>query len=81
MWLSSGRKRWERNSSSTSWRSSRHPVLKAHGCQDDAGMEFTALVVDEPNAGAVLRAALAVTVFGCHGWVTTRQVTWTMRSH
>ena len=38
-------------------------VLKAHGCQDDAGMEFTALAVGEPNAGAVLRAAMAVAAF------------------
>ena len=39
-------------------------VLKAHGCQDDAGMEFTALAVGEPNAGAVPRAAMTVTAFG-----------------
>ena len=42
-------------------------VLKAHGCQDDAGIEFTALAVGEPNAGAVVRAAIAVTVFGPGG--------------
>ena len=39
-------------------------VLKAHGYQDDAGMEFTALAVGEPNAGAVLQAAMTVTTFG-----------------
>ena len=39
-------------------------ALKAHGCQDDAGMKFTALAVGEPNAGAVLRAAISVTVCG-----------------
>ena len=42
-------------------------VLKAHGCQDDSGMEFTAFAVGEPNAGAVLRAAMAVTAFGPGG--------------
>ena len=39
-------------------------VLKTHGCQDDSEMEFTALAVGEPNASAVLRAAMAVTTFG-----------------
>ena len=29
-------------------------VLKAHGCHDNAGMEYAALAVGEPNAGAVL---------------------------
>ena len=42
-------------------------VLKAHGCHDDAGMEFTALAVGEPNAGAVLRAPMASTAFGPGG--------------
>ena len=42
-------------------------VLKAHGCQDYSGMEFTSLAVGEPNAGAVLRAAMAVTAFGPGG--------------
>ena len=42
-------------------------VLKAHGCQDDAGMEFTALAVGDPNAGAVLRAAMVITAFGPGG--------------
>ena len=42
-------------------------VLKAHGRQDGAGMEFTALAVGEPNAGAVLREAMAVTGFGSGG--------------
>ena len=42
-------------------------VLKVHGCQDDSGMEFTALAVGEPNAGAVLRAATAVTALGPGG--------------
>ena len=42
-------------------------VLKAQGRQDGAGMELTARSVFEPNNGAVLRAAMAVTAFapGC----------------
>ena len=39
-------------------------VLKAHGRQGDAGMKCTALAVGEPNAGAVLRAVMAVTALG-----------------
>ena len=42
-------------------------VLKVHGRQDDAGMELTACAVGEPNAGVVLRAAMAVTAFGPGG--------------
>ena len=42
-------------------------VLKAHGCLGGAGIELTACAVGEPNAGSVLRAALAVTVFGRGG--------------
>ena len=42
-------------------------VLKACGCHDGAGMELTARAVGEPNAGAVLRAAMAVTAFGPGG--------------
>ena len=38
-------------------------VLKAQGRRDGAGMELTARSVGEPNDGAVLRAALAVTAF------------------
>ena len=38
-------------------------VLKAQGRQDGAGMELTACSVGEPNDGAVLRAAMAVTAF------------------
>ena len=38
-------------------------VLKAHGREDGAEMETTAGPVGEPNAGAVLRAAMAVTAF------------------
>ena len=38
-------------------------VLKAHVCQDDAGVEFSAVAVGEPNPGAVPRAAMAVTAF------------------
>ena len=53
-------------------------ALKAQGRQDRAGMEFTAPSVGEPNDGAVLRAAMAVTAF-VPG--VTRQATWTMRSH
>ena len=39
-------------------------VLKADGRQDGPDMEVSAGAVDEPNAGAVLRAAMAVTAFG-----------------
>ena len=53
-------------------------ILKAHGRQDGVGMEFTARAEGKPNAGAVLRTAMAVTTFG---WAATRQVTWTMTSH
>ena len=42
-------------------------VLKAHGLEDVPEMEATAGAVDEPNAGAVLRAAMAVTAFGPGG--------------
>ena len=42
-------------------------VLKAHGREDDPEMETTAGAVGEPNAGAVLRAAMAVTAFGPGG--------------
>ena len=42
-------------------------VLKAHGREDDPEMEATARAVDELNAGAVLRAAMAVTAFGPSG--------------
>ena len=42
-------------------------VLKVYGRQDDAGMELTACAVGEPNAGVVLRAAMAVTAFGPGG--------------
>ena len=39
-------------------------VLKAHGREDGPEIETTAGAVDEPNAGAVLRAAMTVTAFG-----------------
>ena len=39
-------------------------VLKAHGREDGREMGATAGAVDEPNAGAVLRAAMVVPVFG-----------------
>ena len=42
-------------------------VPKAQGRQDGAGMEFAARSVDEPNDGAVLRAAMAVTAFALSG--------------
>ena len=42
-------------------------VLKAHGREDGPEMDTTAGAVDEPNAGAVLRAAMAVTAFGPGG--------------
>ena len=42
-------------------------VLKACGGQDGAEVELTARAVGEPNAGALLRAAMAVTTFGPGG--------------
>ena len=39
-------------------------VLTEHGREDCAEMETTAGAVGEPNAGAVLRAEMAVTTFG-----------------
>ena len=42
-------------------------VLKAHGREDGPEMEAAADAVDEPNAGAVLRAAMAFTAFGPGG--------------
>ena len=42
-------------------------VLKAHGRKDGPEMEITAGAMGEPNAGAVLRAAMAVTAFGPGG--------------
>ena len=44
-------------------------MLKAHGREDGREMEPTAGAVDEPNAGAVLRAAMAVMAFGPGGGV------------
>ena len=38
-------------------------VLKAHGREDGPETEISASAVGEPNAGAVLRAAMAVTAF------------------
>ena len=43
------------------------PVLKAHGREDGPETEITAGDVGEPNAGALLRAAMAVTAFGPGG--------------
>ena len=45
----------------------RASVLKVHGREDGPEMEATAGAVDEPNAGAVLRAAMAVTALGPGG--------------
>ena len=42
-------------------------VRKAHGHEDGPKMEATAGAVGEPNAGAVLRAAMVVTAFGSGG--------------
>ena len=42
-------------------------VLKVYAFQDDAGMEFAALAVGEPNDGAVLQVVMAVTTFGPGG--------------
>ena len=53
-------------------------VLKAHGREDGPEMEATAGAVDEPNAGAVLRAAMAVTAFEPGGGAP---MTWTMTPH
>ena len=52
-------------------------VLTAGGRQDDAGEELIARAVGEPNAGAVPRAATAVTAFGPGG---NAPVTWTKMS-
>ena len=41
--------------------------MKAHGREDIPEIETTAGAVGEPNAGAVLRAAMAVTAFGSSG--------------
>ena len=41
--------------------------MKAHGREDIPEIETTAGAVGEPNAGAVLRAAMAVTAFGPGG--------------
>ena len=43
------------------------PVLKAHGREDGPEMGITAGAVGEPNAGPVLRAAMAVTALGPGG--------------
>ena len=43
-------------------------VLKAHERANDPEMEITAGVVGEPNAGAVVRAAMAVTTFRPGGY-------------
>ena len=43
-------------------------VLKAHERKNDPEMEITAGVVGEPNAGAVVRAAMAVTTFRPGGY-------------
>ena len=42
-------------------------VLKAHGREDGPEMEITAGAAGEPNPGAVLREAMAVTAFGPGG--------------
>ena len=42
-------------------------VLKVHGSEDGPQIEITAGDVGEPNAGTVLRAAMAVTSFGPGG--------------
>ena len=42
-------------------------VLKAYRREDGPEMEIIAGAVDEPDAGAVLRAAMAVTAFGPGG--------------
>ena len=47
-------------------------VLKTHGREDGPEREITAGAVGEPNAGAMLRVAMAVTAFGR---AATRQVT------
>ena len=47
-----------------SWGQLKESVMKAHGREDIPEIETTAGAVREPNAGAVLRAAMAVTAFG-----------------
>ena len=42
-------------------------VLKAHGREDGPEIEATAGAMDKPNAGAAVRAAMAVTAFGPSG--------------
>ena len=53
-------------------------LLKAHGREDGPDMENTAGAVDEPNAGAVLRAAMTVTAFGPGSGAPGE---WTMAPH
>ena len=52
--------------------------LKAHGRKNCPEMEAIASAVDEPNAGAVLRAAM---VSRRSEREAARQVTWTMTPH
>ena len=55
-------------------------VLKARGCQDDSGMELTALAAGQYNAGAVQRAAMVTRCLSRRsGQSSRRQVTWKMR--
>ena len=53
-------------------------VLRAHGREDGPELEATADAMDEPNARAVLRAAMAV---AASERAAARQLTWTMTPH
>ena len=57
----------DRNVGWMSWAKLKESVLKTHGRDDIPGIDTTAGAVGEPNAGAVLRAAMAVTMFGSGG--------------
>ena len=54
----------DRKVGSMSWGQLKESVMKAHGREDIPEIETTAGAVREPNAGAALRAAMAVTAFG-----------------
>ena len=62
MWLSSCRRRGERNSASTSC-AAQGLCTEGTRRQDGAGVDLTSRFMGEPNDGAVLRAAMAVTEF------------------
>ena len=67
MWLLSGRRHLREKLGIDVMTQLKASVLKAHGREDGPTMEAAAGTVNEPNAGAVLRAAMAVTAFGLGG--------------